>query len=72
MAPKLTFDPYKLLCCHQVKWERIQLLGQGEVFWSIDLCPASAIKLGYGLSGTVSGKIEEEAHISGFQIFLLN
>lgn len=30
------------------------------------------IKLGYGLSGTVSGKIEEGAHISGFQSFQFN
>lgn len=27
------------------------------------------IKLGYGLSGTVSGKIEEGTHISDFQSF---
>lgn len=48
-----------------------QLLGQG-FFFSFGLLISvqhPVIKLGYGLSGTVSGKIEEGTHISDFQSF---
>lgn len=77
MAENLTFHP-----CMETSMLSPSQMGKKFSYWdkvffffpfgSLISVQDSVIKLGYGLSGTVSGKIEDGPHISGFQSFQLN